>query len=86
MNKKQWCACLLMASAVLNASAQNIDLNMTGRQEAEVNEPDYIGWAVNQVPSESKTLSNGLVVTVAATGNATHQLAESSRRTVLLDK
>ena len=86
MNKKQWCACLLMASAVLNASVQNIDLNMTGRQEAEVNEPDYIGWAVNQVPSESKTLSNGLVVTVAATGNANMLRAQWHKNTCTAGK
>lgn len=55
---------------MLHATAQNIDFNMTNRQEAEVNEPDYIGWAVNQGSGESKTLENGLTITIAATGKA----------------
>ncbi len=52
------------------ATAQNIDFNMTNRQQAEVNEPGYISWAVDQVASASKTLDNGLTVTVAATGQS----------------
>ena len=70
MCKTRWCALLIGAMGVLNATAQNIDFNMTGRQDAEVNEPDYIGWTVNQAPSESKTFDNGLNVTVAAVGQA----------------
>jgi hypothetical protein len=60
-----------MMFCALGMTAQNIDFNMTNRQEAEVNEPDYIGWAVNQTASESKELSNGIMITVAASGNAT---------------
>jgi len=71
MKKRQWCALMMMASAMLNSTAQNIDFNMTGRQEVEVNEPDYLGWAVNQGASESRTLDNGVTVTVLASGNAT---------------
>ena len=86
MNKKQLCALLLTASVALDATAQNIDFNMTNRQDVEVNEPDYIGWPVNQVTSESKTLSNGLVVTVAAAGNATTLRAQWHKNTCTAGK
>ena len=43
MNKKHWCALCLVAGVFTGATAQNIDFNMTNRQDAEVNEPDYIG-------------------------------------------
>lgn len=67
--KRLFTMTMLLASTI-GITAQNIDFNMTNRQDAEVNEPDYIGWAVNQVQSESKTLDNGITLTVAATGNA----------------
>ena len=67
-------------------SAQNIDFNMTGRQDAEVNEPDYIGWAVNQVASETKELDNGLTITVAATGNANTLRAQWHKNTCTAGK
>ena len=75
-----------MAWVVINATAQNIDFNMTGRQDAEVNEPDYIGWAVNQVASESKRLDNGLTLTVAATGNSTTLRAQWHKNTCTAGK
>ncbi len=57
---------------VANAAwSQSIDFNFANRSDAEVNEPDYVSWAVEQKASESKTLDNGLTVTVAAAGNAT---------------
>ena len=86
MNKRQWCALLLVATATLNAAAQNIDFNMTNRQDVEVNEPDYIGWAVNQVPSESKTLDNGVTVTVAAAGKANTLRAQWHKNTCTAGK
>ena len=81
MNKRQWCAFLIMATTALHAVAQNIDFNMTNRQDAEVNEPDYIGWAVNQGASESKTLENGLTITVAAAGKANTLRAQWHKNT-----
>ena len=63
------------------AVAQNIDFNMTNRQDAEVNEPGYVGWAVDQVQSQSKTLDNGLTVTVAATGNSNILRAQWNKNT-----
>lgn len=86
MNKKIWYAFLLMATTAVQAVAQNIDFNMTGRQDNEVNEPDYIGWAVNQVPSESKTLDNGITVTVAAAGTANTLRAQWHKNTCLEGK
>ena len=70
-----------MATTALHAVAQNIDFNMTNRQDAEVNEPDYIGWAVNQGASESKTLENGLTITVAAVGKANTLRAQWHKNT-----
>ena len=81
MNKKHWCAFLILATTALHAVAQNIDFNMTNRQDAEVNEPDYIGWAVNQGTSESKTLENGLTITVAAAGKANTLRAQWHKNT-----
>ena len=80
MNKRLITA-FIVAMTTLNAAAQNIDFNMTNRQDAGGNEPDYIGWAVNQVPSESKTLDNGLTITVAATGNANTLRAQWHKNT-----
>jgi len=55
----------------LSVSAQQIDFNFANKQDNEVLEPDYIGWAPAQVQSETKTLDDyGLTITVAATGNA----------------
>ena len=78
--KKLFTTSALLLSALL-ATAQSIDFNMTGRSEDEVNEPGYVAWAVNQVASESKTLDNGLTVTVAATGNATILRAQWHKNT-----
>jgi len=77
-------ACGLMMPAT--SRAQNIDFNMTNRQDAEVSEPDYIGWAVNQVQSESKTLDNGLTLTVAASGNANTLRAQWHKNTCTAGK
>ena len=85
MNKRLITA-FIVAMTTLNAAAQNIDFNMTNRQDAEVNEPDYIGWAINQVPSESKTLDNGLTITVAATGNANTLRAQWHKNTCTAGK
>jgi hypothetical protein len=85
MNKRLITA-FIVAMTTLNAAAQNIDFNMTNRQDAEVNEPDYIGWAVNQVPSESKTLDNGLTITVAATGNTNTLRAQWHKNTCTAGK
>ena len=81
MNKRHWCAFLILATTALHAVAQNIDFNMTNRQDAEVNEPDYIGWAVNQGASESKTLENGLTITVAAAGKTNTLRAQWHKNT-----
>ena len=69
-----------------SGAAQNIDFNMTNRQDAEVNEPDYIGWAVNQTQSEQKTLDNGLTLTVAASGNANTLRAQWHKNTCMAGK
>ena len=50
--------------------AQGIDFNFNNEQDAMTNEPGYFQWKVNHVASETKTLDNGLRVTIAATGNS----------------
>ena len=76
----------MLLACTIGITAQNIDFNMTNRQDAEVNEPDYIGWAVNQVQSESKTLDNGITLTVAATGNANTLRAQWHKNTCTAGK
>ena len=71
---------------LLPSTAQNIDFNMTNRQDSEVNEPDYISWPVNQAQSEEKVLDNGLTVTVAATGNANTLRAQWHKNTCTAGK
>ena len=61
---------ILLLICVVHLFAQRIDFNMTGRNEEEVNEPNYVAWAVNMSASESKTFDNGVTVTLAATGAA----------------
>ena len=80
MMKKLFVMTMLLGCTI-GTTAQNIDFNMTNRQDAEVNEPDYIGWAVNQVKSESKTLDNGLTLTVAAAGKANTLRAQWHKNT-----
>ena len=78
---KKLFAMTMLLGCTIGTTAQNIDFNMTNRQDAEVNEPDYIGWAVNQVKSESKTLDNGLTLTVAAAGKANTLRAQWHKNT-----
>ena len=56
----------VLADVLTALSAQSIDFNFANRSDAEVSEPDYVPWAVEQKASESKTLDNGLTVTVSA--------------------
>ncbi|MCR5394450.1 MAG: hypothetical protein K6E86_03565 [Bacteroidales bacterium] len=72
---------VLAAVGAMTASAQSIDFNFANRSEAEVNEPDYVPWAVNQVASEADTLDNGLVVIVSASGNATQLRSQWNKNT-----
>ncbi|MBE6331991.1 MAG: T9SS C-terminal target domain-containing protein [Bacteroidales bacterium] len=58
----------LMAGAL---SAQSLDLNFSNSNEALIQEPDYEGWIVKQLPKDSTTLENGLKIIMEATGNAT---------------
>jgi hypothetical protein len=47
-------AVLILAS--LGSAAVQIDFNKAGRQDAEVNEPGWVSWAVADVATESKTV------------------------------
>ena len=59
--------CVLSATA---ATAQRIDFSFSNAQEAQTHEPDYIEWKIPHNASSSKTLDNGLEITVSAAGNA----------------
>ncbi len=54
----------------LALSAQNIDFDFPGRNTTEVTEPNYIAWPVNRVETDSKTLENGVTLTLSAEGKA----------------
>ena len=72
MKKKTWYAMLLMASAALNTTAQNIDFDLPGKtapgKDTEIN---YISWAVPRATSDTKTLDNGMTIAITAGGAAT---------------
>ena len=70
----------------LCAMAQSIDFNMTNRSMEEVNEPNYISWPVNTVQSESKTLDNGVTLTLTACDGANVLRAQWNKNTVTLGK
>lgn len=53
-----------MLCPVMAASAQNIDFDFPGRNTAEVTEPNYIPWPVGRTTSETKTIENGMTITV----------------------
>ncbi|MBQ2209088.1 MAG: hypothetical protein II404_03880 [Prevotella sp.] len=59
---------------------------MSNRQDIEVNEPGYDSWVIDKVSQQSKTLDNGLVVTVAATGNSTTLRSDWNKNTCLAGK
>jgi len=69
MRKELLLGCALLGS--IGATAQSIDFNFANKQDNEVLEPDFIGWAPAQVKSETKSFDDyGLTITVEATGNA----------------
>ncbi|MCR4852101.1 MAG: hypothetical protein K5893_00740 [Prevotella sp.] len=68
MNKKTLTAVLLAVSTV--SMAQDIDFDFPGRNTSEVTEPNYIPWPVARVESESKTLDNGMTITLSGGGAA----------------
>ena len=56
--------------AAMSLSAQRIDFSFSNAHEAQTHEPDYIEWKIPHEVSSSKTLDNGMEITVAAAGNA----------------
>lgn len=59
-----------MVCCALTATAQRIDFSFSNAQEAQTHEPDYIEWKIPHNASSSKTLDNGMEITVSAAGNA----------------
>lgn len=69
-------------SQALSMSAQLIDFDFPGRNTSEVTEPNYIPWPVNRVTKESKTLDNGVTITVSAGGAANGLNSNWSKQSV----
>lgn len=62
-------------SALTTAKAQQIDFNMSGRQEAEGTEIGYTPWAVDLAQENTLTLDGGITLVLTSTsGVATHTL------------
>ena len=62
---------VMMACCTLMAAAQNIDFDLPGKttpgKDTEIN---YISWAVPRAQSDTKTLDNGMTITISAGGAA----------------
>ena len=62
---------VLMACCSLAVTAQNIDFDLPGKttpgKDTEIN---YISWAVPRAQSDTKTLPNGMSITITAGGVA----------------
>ncbi|MBR1401836.1 MAG: hypothetical protein IJ562_09720 [Prevotella sp.] len=82
MMKRFFLSGLLFTTVVLTATAQNIDFDFPGRQTAEVTEPNYIPWPVPRIESESKTLDNGITITVSAAEGASAVGSTWNKQTV----
>lgn len=72
---KLYAATFLMSCSIYGM-AQNIDFDFPNRNTSEVTEPNYIPWPVARVQSESKTLDNGMTVTLTG-GDAANGLASN---------
>ena len=73
----------LMFACGTTMVAQNIDFDFPGRQSSEVTATDYIAWPVGRVASESKTLDNGITITIAASDGATALASNWSKNIVV---
>jgi hypothetical protein len=80
---------LLFICCFFNASAQTpvikIDLNQTGRQDAEVSEPGYIGWTLpsNTVDTATLALSNGVTIKLIRKGPYGDRLSTNWYKTII---
>ena len=65
-------AAVLLAMTTVPVIAQNIDFDLPGKtapgKDTEIN---YISWAVPRAASDTKTLDNGMTLTISAGGAAT---------------
>lgn len=68
--KKELLTTAILLCSVGMMTAQRIDFSFSNAQEAQTHEPDYIEWKIPHNASSSKTLDNGMEITVAAAGNA----------------
>jgi hypothetical protein len=62
--------------------AQRIDFDFSGRQSSEVTEPNYIAWPIGRVTSDSKTLGNGITLTIVPSEGATALASNWSKNIV----
>lgn len=64
--KKWMLAASWIAGTAVSMNAQLIDFDFPGRPASEVNEPNYISWAVNRCETETKSFDNGVTITISA--------------------
>ena len=72
VGKKTWLAFLGLIAFIITASASQplkIDINMTGRSEAEVNQSGYIPWVIQTGKTATKEFGNGISITLSSEGD-----------------
>ena len=71
-----------MSVLTSNTNAQKIDFDFPGRNTSEVTQTNFIPWPVGRVTSESKTLDNGVKITIAAADGATGLASNWSKKNI----
>ncbi|MBQ6209128.1 MAG: hypothetical protein IJK42_05085 [Prevotella sp.] len=83
MNKQRFLSLsMVLVGFVMNVLAQNIDFDFPGRNTSEVTEPNYISWPVGRVATETKTLENGMKITISAGEGASAVGSNWNKQTV----
>ena len=66
----------------IGSMAQSIDFDFPGRNTEEVTEPNYVPWAVPRAETASKTLDNGMTLTLTGAEGATAVGSNWNKQTV----
>jgi len=82
MKRMRFATTVFLSVLVITTSAQKIDFDFPGRNTSEVTETNYTPWPVGRVASETKTLDDGLKITIAAADGATALASNWSKNTV----
>ncbi len=71
-----------MTFCFLTSVAQKVDFDFTGRQSSEVTETNHIAWPIGRVSSDTKTLPNGVTITISPAEGATSLASNWSKNIV----